>query len=141
MSTIFLYNSELWIMTDNLCTTVDILQRVFLRFIINATKLDKIRNIDLYQKCQTRCWSETIKIRRLRFLGHLLRLDPNTPARKALDEFFRPVRRDPGRPPTTWWAVITKDLKKLGIPSNITELSALAADRGRWRRLTARCVQ
>ena len=65
-----------------------------------SEKLDTIKNVDLYEKCQTRRWSEVIKIRRLRFLGHLLMLDSETPARKALNEFCKPTLKDPGRPVT-----------------------------------------
>ena len=124
-------------MTEKHCHKVDVLQRTFLRFILNVTKLDKIRNVDIYEKCKTRPWSETIATRRLRFLGHLLRLDPETPAQKALNEFFRPVRRDPGRPSATWWSVVKKDLNKLNVTSDLVQLSRIAADRRRWRELVA----
>ena len=65
-------------------------------------------------------WSEVIKSRRLRFLGHLLRLHDETPAKQALQEFLRPAQKDRGRPPLTWWSIVIKDLKELGI--NYTNL-------------------
>ena len=40
VSTIFLYNSELWIMTEKMSNKVDVLQRIFLK---NYTKGNKIR--------------------------------------------------------------------------------------------------
>ena len=83
----------------------------------------------MYKKCQTRPWSESIKIHRLKFLGHLLRLDIETPARKALEEYFRPTLRDPGRPVTTWWTIIKKDLEKTDVTMELIELLRLAANR------------
>ena len=95
----------------------------------------------MYQKCQTRPWSKSIKIRRLRFLGHLLRLVIETPARNALDEYFRPALRDPGRPITTWWTIIKKYLEKIDVTMELVELLRLAADRKEWNDLVARCFQ
>ena len=45
---VFLYNSELWTLTKNLEKEIDVYQRILLRRIINKTKMDKIRNTDLY---------------------------------------------------------------------------------------------
>ena len=86
--------------------------------------------------CKTVPWSETIKSRRIRFLGHLLRLDSRTPARKALTEYLRPVLRDPGHPPLTWWSVVLNDMRGLGMPTGLLELERIASDRGRWRQLS-----
>ena len=44
----------------------------------------KITNSALYERCNEKELSNTIRKRRLRWTGHLLRLDENTTARKAL---------------------------------------------------------
>ena len=53
------------------------------------------------------------------WLGHLLRLEDTTPARKALPEAIQPTNRKRGRPPTTWLKVIQNDLNNLNIDINM----------------------
>ena len=86
-------------------------------------------------------WSTTIKKRRLSWLGHLLRLDPDTPARQALEATLTPHKRKVGHPPTTWIKTINKDLKELdenlSLVSNdsISTFENLCADRKKYRGL------
>ena len=77
----------------------------------------------------------------MKFLGHLLRLNIETPTRKALEEYFRPTLRDPGRPITRWWTVVKRDLEKTGVTAELIELLRLAANRKEWNDLVAHCVQ
>ena len=136
ISTIFLYNSEIWTLNKKLEDKIDVLQRSFLRRIIGVSRADRISNDKLYEKTKTVPWSKIIRKRRTRFLGHILRLPETTPVRKALTEYLRPVKRDPGRPQTTWWSLIIKDLKQIGISNtSLDNLLALAADRDSWRSL------
>ena len=44
-----------------------------------------------------------------------MRLHPETPARQALVEFLRPVRRPQGRPIKTWFECVRNDLKDMNI--------------------------
>ena len=45
-----------------------------------------ISNVRLYEKMKEIPWSKKIRTRRLKWTGHLLRLDENTPAYKAYKE-------------------------------------------------------
>ena len=138
---IFLYNSELWTLTKNLEKEIDVFQRILLRRIINKTKMDKVRNTDLYFITKTEPWSRTVKRRRLNWIGHLMRLPKETPARQALAEQQRKTSRPRGRPKMTWINKVEKDLKE--IDSNITfDLlqSDLTTDRKSWRRWVARAM-
>ena len=87
---------------------------------------------------KTEPWSITIKRRRLKWAGHLLRLDPLTPARRSLAEALIPGKRKPGRPPLTWTKLISKDIQDTGIiktdpnetlPSIFNKLETLAQNR------------
>ena len=60
-------------------------------------------------------WSVTIKRRRLTFLGHIMRLHRNTPAKLALNECFKPCTNKQGRPAITWLRTIKNDLIKSNI--------------------------
>eukprot|EP00794_Sanderia_malayensis_P019687 gene19687-biopygen13951 len=139
LSTIFLYNSEIWTLTAKLENKIDVLQRVFLRKCLGITRADRVSNTDLYNRTKTTPWSITIKQRRLRFLGHILRLPKSTPLRKALTEYHHPVQRDPGRPHMTWWLLTQKDLKSLQTPiqkPKLPNLTTLASDRVKLRNIT-----
>ena len=98
-----------------------------------------ISNKELYKRTNEEKWSQKIKKRRMSWLGHLLRLPSETPAKQALHEALIPVPRPPGRPKTTWISSINEDLKKidptlkLSIDSN--EVLEIAEDRRRWRKL------
>ena len=56
-------------------------------------------------------WSKLVKYRRLSWLGHLIRLPDESPAKKALQEYIKPIKRKIGRPKTTWLHQIYNDLK------------------------------
>ena len=51
-----------------------------------------------------------------------MRLNSETPARRALNEFLRPVKRPRGRPTKTWFECIKKDLKDMNIELNPKKL-------------------
>ena len=70
----------------------------------------KISNANLYRKTKVEPWSKTIKRRRLNWLGHLMRMQTDTPARIALKEALQPKTKKRGKSQTTWLKTIEKDL-------------------------------
>ena len=65
ISSIFLYNSELWTMTKNREEEIYIFQRKLLRIhLLNIRWPKTISNENLYRLTQIKQWSETIKTRR-----------------------------------------------------------------------------
>ena len=104
-----------------------------------------MKRIKLFTCVCFRPWSKIIKERRL---GHLLRLHPETPARKALKEYFRKVKRPQGRPKTTWMQTVRQNLASTGIKLDLSKeaqtlnrLSDLTWDRKNWRGIVRRVVQ
>ena len=107
-----------------------------------------ISNNELYARTKCEPWSEIIRGRRLTWLGHLMRLHPETPARKALKEYLRKVKRPQGRPKTTWMQTVRQDLTSIGIKLDLSKeaqtlkrLSELTHDRKNWRGIVRRVVQ
>ncbi len=135
VSSIFLYNSELWTTTSAINHKIDVLQRSFLRRILDVRRRDRVRNVDVYERTRTTPWSITIKRRRLSWFGHLLRLQPETPARQALNEFYRRTKRPQGRPTTTWISQLKKDLLNIADLNNLDHVTHVANDRPAWRSL------
>ena len=132
IQSIFLYNSELWSTTKKLENKVDALQRTLLRRTLKIHWPETITNKKLYEVTQLKPWSTEIKIRRLRWFGHLCRLPCEAPAKKALQESLRPTKRPQGRPKTTWLSILKKDLKEINI-NNIQEGIDKAKDRDVWK--------
>ena len=64
-------------------------------------------------------WSETIKKRRFNWFGHLARLPVETPVRKALTEFRRPVRKPKGKQKTTWYQMMKKELHAIEVDIDV----------------------
>ena len=77
-----------------------------------------------------------------------MRLHPETPARKALKEYLRKVKRPQGRPKTTWMQTVRQDLTSIGIKLDLSKeeqtlkgLSDLTHDRKNWGGIVRRAVQ
>ena len=83
-------------------------------------------------------WSTTIRHRRLKWYGHLLRLSPQCPARQALNEARKIVRRPIGRPITTWLQTIDKDLIVMGITKGYGQKEA--QHRPQWNYMITRAM-
>ena len=136
-SSVFLYNSELWTVTNNLEKRIDSFQRRILRQAINIRWPKKISIVNLYNKTKQEKWSKTIKRRRFNCLGHMMRMNTNTPVRKALDEALRPMKKKRGKPPTTWLKFVEKYLQptaNLALNHNTPEqiITTLTQDRKKW---------
>ena len=134
VSTIFLYNSELWTFTKTNKNAIDNFQRRLLRRIMNIRYPQIITNEELYRQTQQTPWSTVIRTRRLRWFGHLMRLPDETPARQALDVFQNvKVKRPQGAPRKTWLSNVQDDLKLLN--KTMEEAQSLARNRIEWRKL------
>ena len=141
-ASIFLYNAELWTLTRTLENKIDAFHRRMLRRALNIYWPRKISNEELYRKTHAEPWSVTIR-RRLNWLGHLMRLEESTPARKALFEVLTPAKKNIGRPPQTWINIIEEDLARINITLNVQTtpmqttievLMQLTTDRVQWRK-------
>ena len=99
----------------------------------------QVSNDRVYQLTKCEKWSKSIKRRRLNFLGHIMRLNDNTPVRIALKEALTPAGKKRGRPKLTWLKTIVEDLKLGGIvlnlkrPESVLEiLTNITEDRKKW---------
>ena len=75
--------------------------------------------------------SEKVRIRRLEWLGHLARMEPDCLPKRILFGAFQQTRPFCG-PRQRWRDVITRDMKSLNIPVRWYEV---AQDRVQWRQL------
>jgi len=131
IESIFLYNAELWTLTKKLAGDIDIFQRSLLRKILDIKWPRKISNKDLYNKTKSLEWSKKIQKRRLIWVGHLLRLPEDAPAKQALAECIRKVKRPRGKPKATWLGNVGKELSELNL--NFETAKEIAQERPKWR--------
>ena len=143
IGSVFLYNSELWGVSESDNKSIDAFHRRLLRRALGIRWPRKVSNEKLYQISKAESWSSIIARRRFTFLGHILRLHHDTPAK----ECFRPSHRKRGRPQTTWTSTIKKDLEKVNIqikldnPETIRTLETAASDRKHWTDLKKMLMQ
>ena len=116
---------------------VDVFHNSCLRRICNIYWPNKISNEELHRKTNTRQLSTEIAIRRLKWLGHVLRMSDDRIPKVAL-HWAPEGKRKRGRPKTTWRRTVAKDLAAIGIPWDAAQ--PLAQNRPQWRKLiTALC--
>ena len=133
VSSIFLFNSEVWTLSSKEEQNIDAFQRKLIKSnILNIFWPNKISNRELQRKTGIQPWSETIKYRRYRWFGHVSRMDSATPAKTVLLHCLNPVNLGKGRPKTTWLSRMKQDMQNdLGM--SIRQGIKAAKDRKRWR--------
>ena len=138
ITSIFLYNSEIWTLNKTEEKKIDAFQRRLLRTnVLNIKWPKKCSNTEVYERTNQTPWSKTIQKRRFRWFGHLMRLDERTPARQSLEIAFRPAKMPRGRPKTTWILMMTNELKEV-FGKTWQQASEMAQDRDNWRIQTER---
>ncbi len=131
ISSIFLYNSELWTMNQKMEHIYFVFH--FMRRSLKLIWEDKITNDELYERTEQKIWSSIIKTRRLHWFGHLMRLPDTTPAKQSLREAERESKKPRGRPKLTWLKMIQKQLNELNI--KYADIEILTSDRNNWRQI------
>ena len=102
-----------------------------------------ISNDQLYERTKEIPWSQNIKNRRLRWTGHLLRLDDKTPARKAFKEFNRKTTNNIGcGNKLTWKKLVNNNLSQIdkNLSLDNADITSLAEDREFWRKKVVRGI-
>ncbi len=140
IGSIFLYNSELWTLTKMLNNQIDSFHRRLLRRAINIKWPNKISNTNLNNITNQIPWSKNIKQRRLNWVGHLVRLDDDTPAIQALIQATKSYKKPQGGQKLTWLKQIKNYLKNttLDIVDRLTW--CVAYERDEWREQVKRAM-
>jgi len=98
---LLLYGAEMWRITAADMNKLDAFLRKCMRKIQRVFWQDQISNEELYRRTNTLPLSVKIRIRRWKWIGHVLRRDGNNIARTALT-WAPEGKRRPGRSRTTW---------------------------------------
>ena len=126
------YGAEVWTMTTSDEATLGVFERKILRKIFGPLHVGNGEYRDeLYELYDDIDIAQRIKIQRLRWLGHVVRMDTNAPALKVFDAVPAGGSRGRGRPPLRWKDQVEKDLTSLGV----SNWRRLARERNDWRAL------
>ena len=130
---VLLYGSETWKMTKNDENMVDTFLHKSIRRILKIYWPQKVTNDEVRKRAGIEKISVTIKRRRWKWLGHVLRMENNRHAKIAIS-WTPDGRRKRGRPKETWRRTVERERKDLGF-SSWTDASKAAAERDKWRGL------
>ena len=131
---IFLYNSELWTLTQTMKNQIDSFHRRLIRsHVLNIRWPKIIKNDSVYERTKLEPWSKHIDLKRMKWFGHLMRLSPETPARQALKAVMQPSKRPRGKPKLTWIKLMNNQLESNGMSWELA--GNKAKDRVMWRSI------
>ena len=131
-----MYGAATWVLSKGDELRLGVFERKILRRIYGPVCEEEIwrskYNEELYRLYEKVDLVTTIKITRLRWAGHVTRMQDNLPCKKiTLD---KPEGRSrAGRPNLRWIDGVTKDAEKLGVRN--WRARARARDRDDWRQL------
>jgi hypothetical protein len=95
---------------------------------VNIDNIWRTRNMEIDKLIEGADIVRFIKVQRIKWLGHIQRMDQTRPTRKLLD--WKPMGTRPvGRPRQRWQEDVMEDLKKL----KIKNWKETAKDRKTWR--------
>ena len=113
MKSVLLYGSETWreAVTSKKC--IQTFVNKCLRNILNIRWPNTISNKELWRRTQQQPISQTIRSRKLRWVGHTLRKTETNITKQAL-EWNPQGHRKQGRPKNTWLRGLHTELKTIG---------------------------
>ena len=131
---VLVYGAEAWTMKASDEAALGVFERKILRKIYGPLRVGdgeyrRRFNDELYELYNDIDIVQRIKIQRLRWLGHVVRMDRNAPALKIFNAGRDAGNRGRGRPPLRWKDQVEKDLASLGI----FNWRQLAQKRNDWR--------
>jgi hypothetical protein len=135
---ILLFGSEYWAMTDAQVTQLERVHSMCMRHMLRVRLSDMHSLSWLRGQCGLASMKQYLMAGRMRWLGHLLRMDDGRLPHVAL--FSHPVGgwRAPGRPMMRWADRLKKDLSELGLPQHRwgdDGIQVMCNDRQGWRQL------
>jgi len=131
---ILLYGSENWSLTTKTESKLQAAEMRMLRLIKGVTRRDRIRNVNIREELQIRPLLEEIERNKLRWFGHVKRMDTEKKPRKFLE--WRPTGKRPtGRPRRRWIEGVEAALKRRGTSLREIEENKIYERREDWRCL------
>jgi hypothetical protein len=132
------YAAETWPMTVANMKKLEAAHHKWQRKILGIIWKDKITNEEVRRRTGMGKMEDILRKKRLRWLGHLHRMDNNRIPKQALHWMPANGRKKRGRPRKNWKATVLEDLKVMGMIWEDAEQAA--EDRLTWQSCVARCA-
>jgi len=111
------------------------------RSILGISWNDRVTNEEVRVRTGQHIMDDILSERRLRWLGHVIRMDDMNHQRilrQALHWEVPGSKMGPGRPRANWRSTVSKGLSRMGITWE--EAKVAAHDRSEWRQSVAQCI-
>ena len=137
--TILLYGCESWVISQDMESKINAFATSCYRIMLQIKRTDHIPNTTIYDMTKTEPLINCVRNRQLRFLGHILRLPDEEPARRYA--LYTPPhgRRKAGRPRTQYLTYIQRLMGDNDGMLQEKQIATLAKDRSAWRKLVVAC--
>ena len=129
---ILIYGCEAWVLTEKTKSKIQAAEMKSLRLIKGVTKFDRLRNDDIRKELKVDSVLDIIERSRLRWYGHVKRMDEERYPKKYLD-WRPPGRRPVGRPRKRWIEGVAEAIEKRGDSIANIEENELWQDRRAWK--------
>ena len=135
-----LYGAECWSLTERDEARLDAFDMRCQRKILRITWLQHKTNHYVRSLTKQPQLTNIIRNRRLKWFGHVLRMDSGRMPRTLY--LWNPThgKRKRGRPRTMWKDVIQRDLKTLGFDWSVEEAEVATQDHALWRFLVGQAA-
>ena len=137
--TILLYGCESWVLSQDMESKINAFATSCYRIMLDVKRKDRIPNTIIHSRTNTQPLIHCVRKRQLRFLGHILRLPEEEPARRYALYIPTHGRRRRGRPRTSYLAYIQRVLGYDEGMIQADQIAKLAEDRCAWRNLVVAC--
>jgi len=94
------------------------------RSILGISWKDRVTNEEVRVRTGQHSMDDILRERRLRWLGHVIRMDHQCKPQQALHWEVPGFKRGPGRQRANWRSTINKDLSRMGINWEEAEVAA-----------------
>ena len=105
---------ETWAVPETELSRLEVFQMRCLRTICKLSRMDRVSNEEILKMCNTSFASDIVRYRRLRWLGHVARMDNDRLPKIMMFSTLEGAGRR-GRPVKCWNDYVRKDLDNLGL--------------------------
>lgn len=124
---VLLYGAEAWTLGRRDLAALDTFYNRCLRRLAGISAFQCVPYLLVRDHLEVPPLGAFLSMHRLRWLGHLLRLPPDAPPRRALTSAQGAPRTAGG---ISWWSVVVADLAKVGL--EVEEAEGLVGNKKRW---------